>query len=124
MRYLDLGMEVVLDRDQVFYEAATPPLGMGVCYVVSGKIELLRRFADGQVLRLETGPDGLFGLSETLENQPRQFTARALEPSTLYVWDTEMFERAISLYIELAAKAVQELSSQLRVVNEHLRRLE
>ena len=123
MRYLDHGRELEVAQGSVLYEVGAEPSEDGVFLLLSGRIRLHHGFADGTELAFEAEPGSLFGLTDTFTRQPRIFRATALEDCKLYSWSFDAFERAISVYIELAEMAVTSLSKQMRVVNEDMKKL-
>ncbi|MBI4870960.1 MAG: cyclic nucleotide-binding domain-containing protein, partial [Candidatus Riflebacteria bacterium] len=110
MRYLELGVELVVPRGQKVFEIGSPTSDAGVFFVISGKVQLERSFDDGHDLVYCSQAGELFGIVETFVNGRRLVAARALEDSRLYAWSGPAFERAISIYIELAQLTLQVLS--------------
>lgn len=89
-----------------------------VYYVVEGEVNLRRKFDNGSGYEYSVGKDGLFGVVSTMTGRARFLTAVTSTNSQLYVWPKEAFISALSLYIEFARLSIQELSRELRVVNQ------
>lgn len=120
MRYLTKGREIHVKAGQPVYRTGDPIGDDAIYFIVSGNVHLVRRMKDGAEFVYPCGPDDTFGVVSAIAGSERAEDAIAAEPSQIYVWSKESFESAVSLYIEFARLAIQNLSRYLRAVNKEL----
>jgi CRP-like cAMP-binding protein len=66
-------------------------------YVVrSGRIEILRRIKDADIVLAVEGPGTIIGEMALIDDQPRSATVRAIEPTRLTVVSKEAFQFHLS----------------------------
>ncbi len=83
--------------------------------IYRGKIEITKRFEDGEEFVLAVHSDGdFFGEIALLDQGPRSATARAMEPTTALEFSRADFETLLSRAPHLAYAVMRELSSRLR----------
>lgn len=120
MRYLTKGRELSVKAGESIYRFGSPIGDDGIYYVISGSVKLVRRMRDGTDFTYECGPEDTFGVVSTMAGSKREEDAVAITDSQIYVWSKDAFESAVSLYIEFARLAIQNLSRYLRAVNREL----
>lgn len=80
-----------------------------------GKIEILKKFEDGEEVILGVYSDGeFFGEMAILDEGPRSATARAIEPTTVLQVSYKDFERVLAFAPQIAFSIMKELSVRLR----------
>ena len=85
------------------------------CIICEGKIEISKRFEDGEQFVLGVHSDGeFFGEMAILDEGPRSATARALEPTTVMEISRQDFETLLYKSPMLAFSIMKALSSRLR----------
>jgi CRP-like cAMP-binding protein len=83
--------------------------------IARGKIEISKRFEDGERFVLAVHSDGeFFGEMALLDEGPRSATVRALEPTTVLEISRPEFETLLYKAPVLAYRILRELSSRLR----------
>ena len=83
--------------------------------IIRGKIQISKRFADGDEFVLGVHSDGeFFGEMGLLDEGPRSATVRAVEPTTLVEITRTDFETLLYKAPLLAYRILRELSSRLR----------
>lgn len=83
--------------------------------IYKGKIEILKKFEDGEEVVLGVYSDGeFFGEMAILDEGPRSATARAIEPTTVMQVSYDDFERILGIVPQIAFKIMKELGSRLR----------
>jgi len=83
--------------------------------IYKGKIEILKRFEDGEEVVLGVYSDGeFFGEMAILDEGPRSATARAVEATTLMQVSYRDFERVLGVVPQIAFAIMKELSIRLR----------
>ena len=120
MRYLTKGREIHVNAGDAVYKIGHPIGDDAIYFIVSGNVKLVRRMGDGAEFVYPCGPDDTFGVVSSMAGQSREEDAIAAEPCQIYVWSKDAFESAVSLYIEFARLAIQNLSRYLRAVNKEL----
>ena len=120
MRYLTKGREIQVKAGEVVYKTGDKIAQDAIYYVVSGSIKLVRKMNDGSEFVYVCGPEDTFGVVAAMAGAQREEDAVAKENAQIYCWSKDMFESAVSLYIEFARLAIQNLSRYLRDVNKEL----
>jgi len=120
MRYLTKGRELTVGPGELIYKLGDPIGQDGIYFIRSGKVELVRTMRNGTVFRYPCGVDDTFGVVSSMSADSREEDAVAVEPCQIYVWSRDAFESGVSLYIEFARLAIQNLSRYLRAVNRDL----
>jgi CRP-like cAMP-binding protein len=120
MRYLTKGREIQVNAGDPVYRTGQPIAEDAIYFIVSGSVKLVRTMKDGTEFVYPCGPDDTFGVVSAMAGQEREEDAIALETAQIYVWSKDAFESAVSLYIEFARLAIQNLSRYLRAVNKEL----
>lgn len=83
--------------------------------IYKGKIEILKKFEDGEEVVLGVYSDGeFFGEMSILDEGPRSATARAVDPTTILQVSYQDFERVLSFAPQIAYAIMKELSNRLR----------
>ncbi len=83
--------------------------------IYKGKIEIVKRFEDGEEIVLGVHSDGeFFGEMPILDEGPRSASARAIEPTTLMVVFYKDFERVLGVVPQIAYAIMKELGVRLR----------
>jgi HD-GYP domain-containing protein (c-di-GMP phosphodiesterase class II) len=83
--------------------------------IYQGKIEILKKFEDGEEFVLGVYSDGeFFGEMAILDEGPRSATARAVEPTTVLLVSYRDFERILAAAPQIAYSIMKELSARLR----------
>lgn len=83
--------------------------------IYKGKIEILKKFEDGEEFVLGVYSDGeFFGEMAILDEGPRSATARAIEPTTVLQVSYMDFERILAAAPQIAFSIMKELSARLR----------
>mgnify|MGYP001576977624 CR=1 FL=1 len=120
MRYLTKGREIQVNAGDAVYKTGQSIGDDAIYFIVSGNVRLVRRMHDGEEFVYPCGPDDTFGVVSAMAGQQREEDAVALEACHIYVWSKDALESAVSLYIEFARLAIQNLSRYLRAVNKEL----
>ncbi len=120
MRYLTKGREIHIKAGDSVYRTGENIGDDAIYFIVSGSVKLVRKMGDGAEFVYPCGPDDTFGVTSAMAGSEREEDAIAQEPSQIYVWSKDAFESAVSLYIEFARLAIQNLSRYLRAVNKEL----
>ncbi|MBN2551546.1 MAG: HD-GYP domain-containing protein [Spirochaetales bacterium] len=101
------------DKGEVIIEENTAAERFFV--IVRGKIEITKKFEDGEQFVLGVHSDGeFFGEMAILDEGPRSATARALEATTVLEISRKDFETLLYTAPVLAFTIMKELSSRLR----------
>ena len=83
--------------------------------IYKGKIEILKKFEDGEEVVLGVYSDGeFFGEMAILDEGPRSATARAMEPTTVMQVSYKDFEKILGVVPQIAYEIMKELSVRLR----------
>jgi len=83
--------------------------------IYKGKIEILKKFEDGEEVVLGVYSDGeFFGEMAILDEGPRSATARAMEPTTVMQVSYKDFEKILGVVPQIAYEIMKELSARLR----------
>ena len=83
--------------------------------IFNGKIEILKKFEDGEEVVLGVYSDGeFFGEMAILDEGPRSATARVMEPTTVMQVSYKDFEKILGVAPQIAYKIMKELSIRLR----------
>ena len=83
--------------------------------IYKGKIEILKKFEDGEEVVLGVYSDGeFFGEMSILDEGPRSATARAVDPTTILQVSYQDFERVLAFAPQIAYAIMKELSNRLR----------
>ena len=83
--------------------------------IYKGKIEILKRFEDGEEVVLGVYSDSeFFGEMSIFDEGPRSATARAVEDTTLMQVSYRDFERVLAFAPQIAYAIMKELSNRLR----------
>lgn len=100
-------------RDEMIVEERTAAERFFI--IVRGKIEISKRFEDGERFVLAVHSDGeFFGEMALLDEGPRSATVRAIEPTTVLEISRPDFETLLYKAPVLAYRILRELSSRLR----------
>lgn len=87
----------------------------GFFIIYKGKIEILKKFEDGEEVVLGVYSDGeFFGEMAILDEGPRSATARAMEPTTVMQVSYKDFEKILGVVPQIAYEIMKELSIRLR----------
>ena len=87
----------------------------GFFIIYKGKIEILKKFEDGEEVVLGVYSDGeFFGEMAILDEGPRSATARAMEPTTVMQISYKDFEKILGVAPQIAYEIMKELSIRLR----------
>jgi len=120
MRYLTKGREISVNAGDFVYKTGDEVGDDAIYFVVKGRVNLVRKMKDGTEFAYLCATDDTFGVVSAMASPQREEDAVALEPCQLYAWSKDSFESAVSLYIEFARIAIQNLSRYLRMVNRDL----
>ena len=83
--------------------------------IYKGKIEIIKKFEDGDEIVLGIHSDGeFFGEMPILDGGPRSASARAVEPTILMVVSYRDFERVLGVVPQIAYTIMKELGVRLR----------
>ncbi len=100
-------------REEVIIQEFTAAERFFIIY--KGKIEITKKFEDGEEFVLAVHSNGdFFGEMALLDEGPRSATARALEPTTVFEISRHNFETLLYKAPALAFSIMTELSSRLR----------
>jgi HD-GYP domain-containing protein (c-di-GMP phosphodiesterase class II) len=109
----DIVVEKRYDSDSVIIEEFTAAERFFI--IVTGKVQISKRYEDGEQFILSVQSDGdFFGEMALLDEGPRSATARALEPTTVLEISRENFEKLLFKAPGLAFRLLKELSARLR----------
>jgi len=109
----EITVEHSYDKGEVIIEENTA--AERFCIIFRGKIEISKRFEDGEQFVLGVHSDGeFFGEMAILDEGPRSATARALESTTIMEISRTDFEGLLYKAPILAFTIMKELSSRLR----------
>lgn len=85
-----------------------------------GRIELTKRGAEGAVRLAVLEPGEIFGEMGVIERQPRNATARALEPVRVTAIDADRFIYMLQTQPEVSLALMHKLSHRLRLMDERV----
>jgi CRP/FNR family transcriptional regulator, cyclic AMP receptor protein len=98
-------------------------LGSRMYVIRSGRVKILKRYAEQEIVLAVLGPSDFFGEMALLENLPRSATAQVTEDAELIEVDAQTFEDMIRGNSEIAVRIMRKLASRVRELDRRLQHL-
>ncbi len=97
--------------DVIFKQGAT---GEEAYLILSGKVKITRRFRDKSMKIGELEKDQIFGEMAIITGEPRTATAKAMEPTTVFIITEEKLQEQLSQNLAIVKSLVDQLIARVK----------